>query len=66
MIVLSIILGGCLAHGMSGQRVPLWGHFETSVVDSRSYANPFTDVTLAAAFIRPDARDWVLHLNREE
>ena len=28
--------------------------FETKVVNSRSYANPFTDVTLTATFIRPD------------
>lgn len=36
------------------KEVPLWGHFETSVVNSRSYANPFTDVSLVATFIRPD------------
>ena len=40
--------------GATGQRVPLWGRFETSVVNSKSYTNPFTDVELVATFTRPD------------
>lgn len=54
MIVLSMILAAGLMREVSVPEVPRWGRFETSVANSRSYANPFTDVTLVATFIRPD------------
>ncbi len=54
MIVLAMTLVAGLVREVSAQDVPLWGRFETGVVNSRSYANPFTDVVLVASFIRPD------------
>lgn len=54
MIPLVMILVSGLICEVSSQEAPLWGRFETSVVNLRSYTNPFTDVELVAAFIRPD------------
>lgn len=54
MITLVIVLASGLIREASAQEVPLWGYFETNVINSRSYANSFTDVTLIATFIRPD------------
>lgn len=39
-------------HGLAAD-VPLWGIFETSITNSKSYRNPFKDVTLSATFRRP-------------
>jgi len=39
---------------LDGPNVQLWGRFETAITNARSYANPFTDVTLRATFTRPD------------
>lgn len=54
MIALLMILASGLVREVSAQEAPLWDRFETSVVNLRSYANPFTDVTLVATFLRPD------------
>jgi len=54
MIALVMILTSGLVGEVSAQEVSLWGRFETNVVNARGYANPFTDVTLTATFIRPD------------
>lgn len=35
--------------------VPQWGRFEVAVAHRRTYANPFTDVTLDVTFTRPDS-----------
>lgn len=37
----------------ANQSVPLWGLFETSVVDVKPRPNPFADVTLEATFTAP-------------
>ena len=36
--------------------VPLWGLFETDLVNVRKYSNPFLDVTLSATFTSPSGR----------
>ena len=36
--------------------VPLWDRFETTVTNSKAYANHFTDVTLDAIFTSPSGR----------
>jgi hypothetical protein len=44
--------------------VPLWGLFEASITNSRSYTNPFTDVALRSKFVRPDKSEvsfWGFH-----
>lgn len=35
-------------------QAPLWGRFETAIVNPRPYANPYRDVSLDAVFTRPD------------
>jgi outer membrane protein assembly factor BamB len=42
--------------GPKARSVPLWGRFETQVSNPRSYANPFTDVTLNAVFTSPSGK----------
>ena len=34
--------------------MPLWGRFETTVTNTGTYANPFTELMLNARFTRPD------------
>jgi hypothetical protein len=54
MIAFAMVLAMGLADEAPAQKVPLWSRFETSIVNSQSYANPFTDVTLVATFTCPD------------
>jgi len=54
MIVLVMILAAGLGDEVPVPQVPMWGRFETTVVNPGSHANPFTDVTLVATFLRPD------------
>jgi hypothetical protein len=54
MIALVMILAAGLGDEVPVPEVPLWSRFETTVVNPGSYANPFTDVTLVATFLRPD------------
>src|SRR5262249_7631858 len=51
-VALGVMIGG--AGVASALDVPLWDRFEASVKNSRTYANPFTDVTLKTTFTRPD------------
>ena len=37
--------------------VPVWGLFEATLTNSRSYSNPFTDVELNATFTGPDGTE---------
>lgn len=39
-------------------QVPLWGLFEASVTNSRSYTNPFTDTELHTRFVSPSGRAY--------
>jgi len=38
------------------QEVPLWGIFETTLLNDRSYTNPFTDTELDAMFLSPSGK----------
>lgn len=41
-------------NAIATQDIPVWGCFETVVMNTRRYDNPFTDVVLDAEFTRPD------------
>jgi hypothetical protein len=51
-----VVFTGVLVAGaqLLAADVPLWGRFETVLVNSNTYENPFTDVALSATFTRPD------------
>lgn len=55
-LVLSLLslASATLMADSSQERVPVWGRFEVTVINSRSYANPFADVTLRGTFLRPN------------
>src|SRR5688572_11727439 len=40
----------------SDMKVDRWGRFEVTLKNARSYANPYTDVSLDATYTRPDGR----------
>ncbi|MCI0460125.1 MAG: DUF5060 domain-containing protein [Gemmataceae bacterium] len=43
-------------HAATAPAIPLWGRFETQVLNTQRYANPFTDVVLNATFTSPSQR----------
>lgn len=56
-VVMLLGLAAALAAGqVLGQPVGRWDRFETSVTNTRSYANPFTGTTLSATFTSPSER----------
>jgi len=42
--------------GHRSREVPLWGRFETQIINERGYSNPFRDVVLNAVFTSPTGR----------
>jgi hypothetical protein len=43
---------------VSAPGVPLWGMFETSVLNGRKYADPFIDTELVATFFSPSGKTY--------
>jgi hypothetical protein len=42
----------------SAQKIPLWGMFETSVLNDRKYANPFVGTELEATFLSSSGKSY--------
>ncbi len=57
VLALALLLTAFESRVRAAEReVPLWGRFETQVLNAKRYANPFRDVVLNATFTSPSGR----------
>lgn len=53
-MLLFCLAGGAVVAAEPLRQVPQWGRFETAVRNDRHYSDPYTDVTLAVTYTKPD------------